>query len=1055
MAFDVYPNPHTAPMSIPGGGGAGSTTTLAQERRSTEAQPTMYIRVAAVSAGVAPTFKLAAGSGDAVALDPSGFTEAIFDQPGDTGNYVADVKYVAEANGVYLISTFLYSNAPSTWKLTIINNDAAAREFTFVAAETNPEASQPWMDAALTLQWHVLINESGPLTLRLFNKGTGPLSGVAGAVSGSDAASFSLTPVSGAINPSGFQDAAVNLAAFVSTKNASAALTLTSNDTTLQTTAGHNGTVALTATVEQLELGFSLDASGSMAYGPNGEHFVGIDNNSTRWGKLKSAAQATLVVLKNFAANKGTFGVNIYPNITTFPPDPTAAYGGPFPVPSPSSFTLDAAKPISDGNVADAAAQIDAHFPRENGAATPMGAGIANAIGISNVGPWGFFSGPPVPSLSRRWLILMSDGNHNSGPPDPSDFYDGKAAGFAAKTINVTTLGYGNATAPLEPVNTTLLTTIASQGGGDASRYHDAQSDANSELTTNFLKSLLLSGLTLDTISDPSGDLTTANPTVTRQIGVTEFDRKVSFIVYWPTYAAGRLQVSVTTPLGEVLTDSSGGVVVDTNPRFHMITVDSNFIRNERQPAKPRYGTWLLTITLPQPVGVVLKGDADQEHYDYQVIIDSRLKLTATLNQKTFAAGDQIDLSARLLLDGMGVPNASVKLTRVTPGSSALNWLANSAVTADEYSSAANAQASNPDNDSLGIKKLALYNKGETFSGFGNSSSVNMVDANDTGVYVAATSNTAVPGTYDFLITATGALPDGTAFRRERAVSVHSVVRPDPIWTLFHVDYTQVGTQTTATLTVKPGDRFGNVVLIDPRFDPTVLFTSHGGAFQGPIVDNHDGSYSQPITYPSGQPPVVGVTVGGTPVVNPTPLVPLGDLKWVDKVYGFKLGTEAAAGANKHRDPQACLGDFLTKPRPEFVSLGGHGAIAVGISGHYIVARGYEDDFTVFVHPDRSPRPYKVYAVRGDLDADDWVEVGRSNGGTQSFGLRAAGVRLARAILIYDISNRLRDPDGPISASPGTSVVAVGIRASEVAGHGGFDDSICDWLRRLGHGFFH
>jgi hypothetical protein len=307
-----------------------------------------------------------------------------------------------------------------------------------------------------------------------------------------------------------------------------------------------------------------------------------------------------------------------------------------------------------------------------------------------------------------------------------------------------------------------------------------------------------------------------------------------------------------------------------------------------------------------------------------------------------------------------------------------------------------------------------------------------------------------VPGTYDFLIVATGALADGTPFRRERAVAVEVVVKPDAQSTLFQVVYAQVGTQTTATLTVKPQDRLGNAVLIDPRFDPSVLFSSHGGTFQGAIVDNHDGSYSRTLTYPSAQPPVVGITVGGNPVVQPTPLVPLGELKWVDKVFQFKLGAEATPGANQHRNPQACLGDFLAKPTPEFVSLGGHGVIVVGIARHLIVARGFDDDVTVFVAPDQPPRPYKVYAVCGQEHDHDWVEIGTSKGGTQSFGLRAAHVRHARAIAIHDTSGRVRNVDGTPSATPGVSVVAVGLRACEVSSDDDWDDCIWDWIRRHG-----
>src|SRR5262249_33429028 len=116
-----------------------------------------------------------------------------------------------------------------------------------------------------------------------------------------------------------------------------------------------------------------------------------------------------------------------------------------------------------------------------------------------------------------------------------------------------------------------------------------------------------------------------------------------------------------------------------------------------------------------------------------------------------------------------------------------------------------------------------------------------------------------------------------------------------------------------ANMTVRPQDKFGNAVIIDPRFDSSVAFAATGARFEGPIVDNHDGSYSRALIYPTGQVHAITVTVSGEPVVKGVPLVNLSDLKFVDRVLGFKLGHEAGPGANKHRDPKACLGDFTAE----------------------------------------------------------------------------------------------------------------------------------------------
>jgi hypothetical protein len=295
-----------------------------------------------------------------------------------------------------------------------------------------------------------------------------------------------------------------------------------------------------------------------------------------------------------------------------------------------------------------------------------------------------------------------------------------------------------------------------------------------------------------------------------------------------------------------------------------------------------------------------------------------------------------------------------------------------------------------------------------------------------------------VPGTYSFLITAVGSLPDGTFFRRERALDIPVSVQPDPQFTLFHIDYSVILQRdqklNQAVLTVSPQDGFRNVIFIDPRFDPSIVFTTTAGDFSGPIVDNHDGTYTRTLVYAPTDNPVVGVIVGGTIAVPKTPVVNLPALHYIDRVFQFHLGREAVPGANKHTDPHACLGDFTTRPAPpQFVSLGGRGSIVVGFKDHAMVGGGGGDDVTIFVAPDEEPRPYLVEATDDD-DRDDWHEIGRSPGVTQSFGLqRHSRVMKARALRITDLSGRIRNNNGTPSPSPGVSVVAVGALKVEEA----------------------
>jgi len=1050
--FDVYPQPQTALKTLDTALNKVWKQAIAERRSADTPFNFMYIRVAmagTVPASPAnyPTLQMQAGTGDPVTGPYDGSSPgSVYDQPGGiggAGQNVGDAYFFGPAaDGTYLIKILLYVPPGTNWSLIITNNDVGNRDFMFVVASddggVDGGARQPWISADTAVNFgEVLTSDSGNKNLSIKNQGTGDLTTITGVFSGTDAASFTFTPPANPIGPNTSDTALITLAPVASTKPLSAAVTVSSNDKTVTSTPGHNNVAALSGQVEQLELAFLVDASGSMALDPDG-HDTNISGNIslTRYGILLTALEAAMNALAVHAANKGFFGLTIYPNITGFPATPSAPYGGPFPVPSPSAADFQSGKPlaITAGNTNSVLTALQQHFTRENGASTPMGTGIGAAIGdkLGTI-PWGFFQHDDTSKNSnRRWLFLMTDGNQNDGP-DPSDFY-ASTGSFAAKKIRVGAIGYGTETAITQPVNKALLTAIAQHGYlSDNLNYNFTEATGDPSDINMFIKPLMYQGLNFDTVTDPGGVLTSTNPVVTRQVPITAYDEQLSFFVSWTTVNAQRLRVQVRTPLGELLEDPGAGYTVNTNPRFRMLTFPKAFLANLRDPANPRFGVWTLILTLNPIIEIEARPAAaavavDSEKYNYDVFLSSRLKLQAQLNQKSYAAGDTIQISAPLTLDGTGIPNASVTLSRVLPGAGQANFLARSVLSAEEYNQEAKEQSANPDIDSTGIKLLGLAKKGLTFNPLSSSGVINMVDASNTGVYVASVSNTSVPGTYSFLITAVGALPDGSTYRRERALDIEVTVEPDPKSTLFHVDYSviTVGGRTLnqAVLTVTPQDRFPNAIFLDPRVDPSLAFTTTAGSFPNPIVDNHDGSYSRTLVYAPGDNPVVGVIVGGTVAVSKTPVVNLSGQHYIDRVFQFRPGREAVPGANKHTDPRACLGDFTTRPTLQFVSLGGRGSIVVGFKDQAMVGTGGGDDVTIFIARDEEPRPYLVEASDDD-DCDDWYEIGRSPGVTQSFGLQHKGkVMRARALRISDLSERIRNNNGTPSPSPGPSIVA-------------------------------
>jgi hypothetical protein len=1033
MSGSIYPyatDPSAPPISLAPGASSG-----AQDFTQAGSNTNMSISVAlfnATSAAslAAPVLQLQADGGSPLTL--SGTLQSVT----GTSGYIGSAMVAAQGGNIYLITVLIEPPSPPApwpgWALTITNTDPANTALcTFAVAADAAGTQIPWMNVKQNaLAFTALLNGTPTLAVEIDNYGPGSLP-VTTALTSTNAADFTakLLP-SASMAPASSGTLAVSLTAPATAGPLVANLTC-GGDPTASAITGHNSQVALSATVNELELAFLLDASGSMGTDGNGDPVPsGSTTDSTRWSLLQSAAAAALATVKNFASNGGTFAVGVYPD--------------PHNLAVPSAADFQPKSPITAANLGNATNAIQAAGPGGN---TPMGYGIGYAIGA-------YFQPYASAGQNDRWLVLMTDGNDNFDASGPTaiDFAGNGTAGAAGQglalnNIQLAAIGYGNPTATgVAPCNTALLTSLAVGSlNGKSSNFQNAQSDGSSNLIQSFIKSTVFQVLNNEGFTDPAGTLTAAAPTVTRQVMIGDYDRIVSFIVSWSTADRNALIVTVTTPLGEVLESSqAAGLAIDFGDRFRMITVNSAYLANAG--GQPRYGLWTLSISLPTR-GAPVIGELRKEDYIYQVVNQSDLTLPCTLDKTLYAAGDPVVLTARPSLHGLPLKGASVTVTQTTPGASAINWLANSPVTAAEYeAAAAAASAVTTDTDSLGIKQLALKTKGVAFNPIANTATAPLTDPAGTGTYAITSAGTSVPGTYDFLVTATGTLADGSLFQRQRGITIEITVQADPAATISQFTYLPAsGGALQSMLTVWPRDRFGNVVLIDPRYDSTLGFAVTGGSLGGATIDNHDGSYSQIVSYAPGSTPTVTVTVGGVTVVSGVPVASAADLHFVDRVYHFKEGYQAKPGANQHSNPDACLGNFTTKSSPGFVSLGAGGVLVVGFAGHYAQDNDHGQGITVFVQPDQTLRPYSVDAHHGGPE-DSWFPIGHSPGVTQTFSLcRPFHLPTARAIRIRDRSGAVLNADGTPSATPGVSILAVGAARLE-AGDGGLLDIILNWL---------
>ena len=1053
----IYPDPQTSPMNL----GAGATgAPLAIEQLTSPGvgggDQFMFIRVAMSDpAGVAlvipqtpdVTFQI-----DGAAANPplTGFTAA--QMSGLT--YVADAKIetdlIQNFPNVYLITIDFvpFGFVPHNWTITIKNKDAAARDFTWVVSATLPPTIQPWIDVEPTLSWDVMINRVNSEGVQVKNKGTGPLT-VSSLSPALPAALVATLPAT--VNPGLKQTLTVQFTAPATppapdgTTNAVAVLQTTPADGTAGTTVGHNKQLTLSARTQALELVMLLDDSGSMTWDPKGANLaLGAKDPKSRWGELLNALNNQfLILLGHFGQKAGQMSIARFPT---------------------STATFDVLNPpvnIDDGNIAAAITKVANTDPLFAG--TPMGDGLFRVMNGSLATEY-FGKDALSINANRRWLLLMTDGAENSDANHDSKEYihtefGGTAAGLtdlAAQKIALFAIGYGvKGFSDVQPAVLQNLADSSYNKGGI--RRPDDDGVTATQVASAFRDAIKLGITPGSSPSDPPAVFTAGQVEARHPVLITQHDHKAAFVLSWNTPDAKRMRLELVTPSCEVITPENAGqgafkdVVFHGGNRSQLYLVGPDFLKNAGDPNRTRYGTWTLRVLSPELTGVfelaVVGGQGfGNENYDYDVILDSDLKMDLRLDRSAYYAGDSIGVSARLTAAGRPIEGATVFVSTTAPQQSEANWLASLTVPADALKQAA-AQVKG-DSTAILIKVVGANLAGMSFPGGTSKANTAMTDPGGIGTYKASVTNTATPELYTFYVTAIGVTDDGVSFRREGKIATNVLVRPDPAFTRLDV---QFGDKGTARVVVVPRDRFGNVLLVDPATFPGLGLTVKAGNFTGPLTNNLDGTYSQELQFDPGAVPLIGITFNGQTIQQQT-LPPVGNLIWVNKVLKFVLGAEAAKNANQHTNPDAALGDFQTKPKGTFVSFGAYGSLAVGIEGQIIHAQG-DDDVTVFVQPDDDPRPYLVEALPEDSDGDDakddkWVALGTSPGTTSSFGLRNGKLRAARAIRITDKSGRTRDGGFKPLSTPGVSVRAVGVK-SPSSGSGETDTDVCIRLRVL------
>jgi hypothetical protein len=172
----VFPDAANGPLSL----GPGQISAPIGFPETAGGTPSaVYLRIIMLGEGCEPpdaprpTFRLRAGTGNLIEL-PDDRAVFVRGRPEESSAPVARAQLFIESEHVYAIR-ILIDRPGSMWQLRITNNDDAERKFTWVVADNEPEAAQPWLNLPQTLRFDAEVGKRVPQSVDVRNLGTGNL----------------------------------------------------------------------------------------------------------------------------------------------------------------------------------------------------------------------------------------------------------------------------------------------------------------------------------------------------------------------------------------------------------------------------------------------------------------------------------------------------------------------------------------------------------------------------------------------------------------------------------------------------------------------------------------------------------------------------------------------------------------------------------------------------------------------------------------------------------------------------------------------------------------
>lgn len=255
------------------------------------------------------------------------------------------------------------------------------------------------------------------------------------------------------------------------------------------------------------------------------------------------------------------------------------------------------------------------------------------------------------------------------------------------------------------------------------------------------------------------------------------------------------------------------------------------------------------------------------------VMVDLSTKIEVSFDRRSYFIGDPIGLTARIRKGGAPVTGATVGVDVAQPGEGLGTFLGTNAARYKEV---------RPDGKAKGD---AAVGKGAMFQTLLRSLQITglpvvtppdftLLDDGtygdgraNVGLYGGAFTDTAREGTYSFRWRISATLPDGSQVSRVFVRSTWVGVRPDP--TLLGAVWTTVA-DGIMLVTFTP--KAANGELLGPWRTAVISMSVVDGSFDGPLIDNLDGSYSRRVKAVAGSDPLVSISVYGAPMDPTSPV---------------------------------------------------------------------------------------------------------------------------------------------------------------------------------------